>query len=285
MNYRHAYHAGNAADVLKHVVLFALIEALQAKSKPFCYLDTHAGRGVYALDSVEAGKTDEHRDGVLRVCAADELPPLLARWRDSLMAVPGNEDGLRVYPGSPLQVARMLRPDDRAQLCELQPQEATALRGLFRDDARVHVHERDGYAALKALLPPTPRRGLVLIDPPYEAQQAEYAVIEQALAGAWQRWPEGMYAVWYPVKRRADVQPFLRWASRQPAKRTLCVELLMYPAVSSLRLNGSGMLVFNAPWNLDKTLAESLRVLEQLLRCDKGACRRLEWLRFDAATA
>jgi len=189
MNYRHAYHAGNFADVLKHSVLFALIDALKAKSTPFCLVDTHAGSGCYALDGAEAGKTGEYKEGIARLLFPDlhqgpdagPLPPLLRHWLDAILKLPGNEDGLRLYPGSPLQAAGALRDIDSAQLCELHPEEAARLRELFRQDRRVHVHERNGYEALKALLPPKEKRGLVLIDPPYEAQEAEYRVIEQAL--------------------------------------------------------------------------------------------------------
>lgn len=285
MNYRHAFHAGNFADVLKHVVLFALVEALQIKPTPLCYIDTHAGRGIYPLDSAEAIKTAEFHDGVARLDATGELPPLLARWKTSLLAVPGNQNGLRCYPGSPLQVAQLLRPGDSAQLCELQPEEASALHDLFRADRRVHVQQRDGYAALKALLPPAQKRGLVLIDPPYEAQQAEYPLIKAALGTALKRWPTGIHVVWYPIKRRSDVQPFLRWAGRFEAKRTLCVELLPHPAESPLRLNGSGMVIFNAPWKLDETLHEPLLALSHLLGQGHPVQRRLDWLRTEAGVA
>ena len=210
MNYRHAYHAGNFADVLKHTVLLALIEAMQAKPTPFCYIDTHAGSGNYPLDGFEARKTGEHKDGIARLHPAEKVPPLLQRWRASILGGDGNEQGLKHYPGSPLQVARLLRPDDSAQLCELHTEEAAKLRDLFRGNPQVHVHQRDGYEALKALLPPKEKRGLVLIDPPYEAQEAEYKLIEQALKSALLRWPTGIYAVWYPIKLRSQVQPFLR---------------------------------------------------------------------------
>ena len=168
MNYRHAYHAGNFADVLKHTVLLALVEALQAKPTPFAYVDTHAGSGCYALDSAEAGKTGEYKDGIARLLFPDlhagngkapPLPPLLRRWLDGILRLPGNEHGLKLYPGSPLQVAHAMRESDSAQLCELHPEEATRLRELFHHDHRVHVHQRDGYEALKALLPPKEKRG------------------------------------------------------------------------------------------------------------------------------
>ena len=283
MNYRHAYHAGNFADVLKHTVLFALIEAMQAKSTPFCYVDTHAGSGSYPLDGFEARKTGEHKDGIARLHPAEKVPPLLQRWRASILGAEGNEQGLKHYPGSPLQVARLLRPDDSAQLSELHTEEASKLRDLFRGNPQVHVHQRDGYEALKALLPPKEKRGLVLIDPPYEAQEAEYKLIEKALKEALQRWPTGVYAVWYPIKLRSQVQPFLRGLQRSEAKRVLRVELLVHPDDSSLRLNGSGMVILNAPWNFDDVLREPLRALASLLSQDRPAEGKLDWLRQEGA--
>ncbi len=293
MNYRHAYHAGNFADVLKHTVLFALLEALQAKPAPYCFVDTHAGSGSYALDSVEAGKTGEYRDGIGRLlslvplpqdAAIDTpLPPLLRRWLDMLLALPGNDGQLRRYPGSPLLAAQMMRADDAAQLCELHEEEAARLRSLFHHDARVHVHHRDGYEALKALLPPRQKRGLVLIDPPYEAQEGEYQAIQAALKLALQRWPGAIYAVWYPIKLRSQVQPFLRWLGKCEAKRVLRAELLVHPDDSPLRLNGSGMAVLNAPWQLDQALREPLRAMAQRLSQQTPAEWRLDWLREEGA--
>ena len=285
MNYRHAYHAGNFADVLKHVVLLALVEAMQAKPAPFCYIDTHAGSGSYPLDGFEAKKTGEHQDGIARLHPAEKVPPLLQRWRAGILKGEGNEQGLKHYPGSPLQVARLLRPDDSAQLCELHTEEAAKLRELFRGNPQVHVHQRDGYEALKALLPPKEKRGLVLIDPPYEAQEAEYRLIEQALKEALQRWPGGIYAVWYPVKRRSQVQPFLRWLAHCGAKRVLRAELLVHGDDSPLRLNGSGMAIVNAPWQLDEALREPLRALARLLAQERPAEWTLNWLVDEAPAA
>jgi 23S rRNA (adenine2030-N6)-methyltransferase len=287
MNYRHAYHAGNFADVLKHTVLLALLEALKTKPTPFGIVETHAGSGCYALDGKEAGKTSEYKDGINRLLYPDlhasapqaaSLPPLLRRWLDGIVALPGNEDGLKLYPGSPLQAANAMRAEDSAQLCELHPAEATRLRELFHHDPRIHVHHRDGYEALKALLPPKEKRGLVLIDPPYEAQEAEYKLIEQALKAALQRWPTGVFAVWYPIKLRSQVQPFLRGLSRSGARRVLRAELLVHPDDSPLRLNGSGMVILNPPWKLDDALREPLRALARLLSQERPAEWKLDWL-------
>lgn len=292
MNYRHAYHAGNFADVLKHAVLLALIEALKQKPAPFCVIDTHAGSGCYALDGTEAAKTGEYKDGIGRLLFPDlvnashePLPPLLRRWLDAILALPGNEQGLKLYPGSPLQAAQAMRGIDSTQLCELHPEEAARLRELFRRDARVHVHARNGYEALKALLPPKEKRGLVLIDPPYEAQEAEYRLIERALKEALQRWPGGIYAVWYPIKRRSQVQPFLRWLAHCGAKRVLRAELLVHGDDSPLRLNGSGMAILNAPWQLDESLREPLKAMARLLAQGQPAEWKLDWLADESAAA
>ena len=277
MNYRHAFHAGNFADVFKHAVLLALLDALTAKDKPLCYLDTHAGDGLYALDETHAEKTGEWRDGIGRVFAAKEPPQPLQRYLQAIRSF--NPDGaLRVYPGSPALAAHALRKNDRLVLCETQDKEAVALREHFRADKRGHVHQRDGYAAMKALLPPAERRGLVLVDPPFEAQAEEFRVIETALQAAHARWPTGVYAVWYPVKRRATIMPFQRWLGAREWRDVVLAELLVQADDSPLRLNGCGMVIINAPWQFDATLAKLLPALKALLAQADGATHRLQVL-------
>ena len=278
MNYRHAFHAGNFADVFKHAILLALLDALTAKDKPLCYFDTHAGRGRYALDEEEAAKTGEWRDGIGRLFEDSEPPTPLRRYVEAIRAF--NPDGtLRNYPGSPLLAARALRPDDRLVLCETQQDEAVALRALFRDDRRAHVHARDGYAALNALLPPSEKRGLVLIDPPFEAQEGEFAAIEAALGSAHARWPNGVYAVWYPIKTHRTIAPFHRHMADGPFDKVLVAELLVRPDDSPLRLNGCGMLIANPPWKLDATLTSLLPAMRHALAQSAGASENLRWLR------
>lgn len=276
MNYRHAFHAGNFADVFKHALLLALLDALTAKSKPLCYLETHAGRGGYALGSAEAQKTGEWRLGVGRVMDAPTAP--LQRYVDAVRAC-NPADALRIYPGSPLLAAGALRATDRLVLCELQEPEAAALRDAFRADARVHVHVRDGYAALNALLPPSEHRGLVLVDPPFEAQEREFDAIEAALRCAARRWPTGVYAVWYPIKSHRDIAPFHRHLAAGPFPEVLVAELLVLPDDSPLRLNGCGMLIANPPWQLDGALARMLPALRDALAQSPRAATRLQWLR------
>lgn len=274
MNYRHAYHAGNFADVLKHVVLIALIEALKTKQTPLAMLDTHAGAGRYSLASEEALKTGEFRDGVLRLQAAERLPTLVHAYLNMMRS----QNGSQTYPGSPLIAAQLLRDTDRLMLCEVQDAEVASLRQLFARDARVAVHQRDGYQAMSALLPPPEKRGLVLIDPPFEAQEQEFRIIEDALAAAHKRFANGVYAIWYPIKLRQSVLPFHRWLKESGLRKVLVAELCVHPDNSALRLNGCGMAIVNAPYKLDRTLAEILPTLATALAQSRYAQFKLEWL-------
>jgi 23S rRNA (adenine2030-N6)-methyltransferase len=282
MNYRHAFHAGNHADVLKHTVLLALIDALKRKDSPFFVLDTHAGRGRYLLSAVESRKTAEADAGVLKLMGEPKAPEVLERYLRAVQAI--NPVGAMVaYPGSPLLVAQALREHDRLAACELQEEEAQALKELFAHDTKVAVHARDGYAAIKALLPPKIgetkfARGLVLIDPPYEVQDAEYPQIIATLREAMARWPNAMYAVWYPIKLRRSLMHFFRKAEALPARSALLAELQIRPDDSPLRLNGSGMLILNPPWQFDQALAPALPMLKRVLG-EARASTRLEWLK------
>lgn len=277
MNYRHAFHAGNFADVFKHAILLALLDALTVKDKPLCYFDTHAGSGRYLLDAAEAKKTGEWRDGIGRLIDAPDLPPPLQRYVAAVRAC--NPDGtFRTYPGSPLLAANAVRAQDSLVLCEVQDAEVTGLRALFRDDDRVHVHARDGYAALNALLPPNEKRGLVLIDPPFEVQADDFAAIEAALSRAHARWPNGVYATWYPIKSHRTIAPFHRRLAHGPFAKLLVAELLVLPDDSPLRLNGCGMLIANPPWRLDAALPELLTALCVRLAQSPRASQRMQWL-------
>jgi len=282
MNYRHGFHAGNHADVLKHLVLLALLDTLRDKDTPFFVLDTHAGRGSYPLQGEQAQRTGEAAGGILRLQqAAPAEPPLLHRYLEAIAAAQAEHPG--DYPGSPRLVAAALRADDRLAACELQPEEAAALKACLAGDRRCHVHQRDGYAAVKALLPPREGerrigRALVLVDPPYEAQEAEYPKVLEAVRDGLARMPQAQFAIWYPIKRRALLAPFLRQAAKLPVRSALVAELLVRPDDSPLRMNGSGMLLLNPPWRLDGQIAPALPALVKLLGED-GAGSRLEWIR------
>ena len=282
MNYRHGFHAGNHADVLKHLVLVSLLDALRRKDAPFFVLDTHAGRGRYDLAGDQAGRTGEARAGVQRLL--DDPPPGPAALDRYLAAVSAGQQGEPGhYPGSPQLVADALRPQDRFAACELQPDEAAALKALLAGDPRCHVHQRDGYAAVRALLPPKDGatrlgRGLVLIDPPYEAQDEEYPRIVDTLREGLARFPQAIFAVWYPIKKRPTLQPFFRRVAALPAKSALAIELLVRPDDSPLRMNGSGMLLLNPPWKIEQDIEPALRPLAQRLG-EPGASWRLTWIK------
>jgi 23S rRNA (adenine2030-N6)-methyltransferase len=280
MNYRHAFHAGNFADVFKHAILLGLIDALKAKPAPFRYIDTHAGAGRYDLRDAEARKTGEFADGVQRLLATPNPPDSLRPYFDLLCSANATDEHghLNIYPGSPLIAQLALRENDRMTLCEIQQTEATALKNLFAGDKRVGVHRRDGYAALPELVPPRERRGLILIDPPFEAQEAEFHAIESALLRAYTRWPTGIYAVWYPIKLRRQILPFQRWFAARGIKKTLVAELMIDADDSPLRLNGCAMAIVNPPWQFERWLARLLPDLVHLLARNRRASQHVEWL-------
>ena len=282
MNYRHDFHAGNHADVFKHVALLALCDALTAKPAPLFALDTHAGRGLYALDGNSAQRTGEAEGGIGRLVAEAPKHPAIARYLAAVKACRAAH-GAASYPGSPWLLAHALRADDRIAACELQPEEAAQLKVNFARDPRMVVHERDGYAAIKALLPPRHgdrkfARGLVLIDPPYEAQLEEFDTAIGALREALTRWPQATYALWYPIKLRRSLQPFYRRAETIPAKSSFVAELLLRPDDSPLRMNGSGLLLLNPPWQFEQTLTQVLTLLTPTLG-EAGASWRVDWLK------
>jgi 23S rRNA (adenine2030-N6)-methyltransferase len=279
VNYRHAFHAGNFGDVLKHIVLVGLLDRLVQKDKPLFFLDTHAGRGRYDLEGEAARRSGEAASGIGRLAAAGALPPLADRYLSLVRGFDeANAPRIRWYPGSPALAAMMLRPGDRAAFCELAPQEASRLRQELGRDRRFAVHDRDGYEALKGLLPPKERRGLVLIDPPYETQEQELKTVAEALAAAQQRWVQGVYAAWYPVKRAEATASFHRSLVACGVTKALVAELSVHPAVSGVGLNGSGMILLNPPWKLDEELAATLPAVHRALAPGGAGGTRVEWL-------
>ncbi|MBI3779258.1 MAG: 23S rRNA (adenine(2030)-N(6))-methyltransferase RlmJ [Gammaproteobacteria bacterium] len=275
MNYRHIFHAGNFADVFKHLVLSLLLKSLHRKDAPFCYLDTHAGAGRYDLSSAAAQKTGEYRDGIKRLWNGQSMPELA----DYLAAVRALNDGhtLRYYPGSPRIARFFLRPQDRAVLLELQSEECAQLKADFAGDRQVLVQGQDGYAGLKAFLPPKERRGLALIDPPYESDK-EFEQVIDGLRSAYARWDSGMYALWYPIKSRPPVERFHRMLVATGIRKILLAEFSPYPEDSAFRLNGCGMVVINPPWKLDETLHSVLPALLERLRQHPAGHSTITWL-------
>lgn len=279
MNYRHAYHAGNFADVVKHTALALMIERLKAKDAPFCVIDTHAGLGRYDLSSIEAQKTGEFRDGVLRLLDREptSLPAELGPYLAVVRAMNRDSATLRWYPGSPRLALDLMRPQDRLMLLELHPDDARTLAGLFAGDARVSVHNADGYMGLKAFLPPKQRRGLVLVDPPFERKD-EFARLARGLRHAHRRWATGQYLLWYPIKARAPVAAFHDELKASGIERILIAELLLRPATDPERLNGCGLVLVNPPWQLDSALSAMLPHLADQFGAARGAGASVRWL-------
>jgi len=281
MNYRHAYHAGNFADVMKHAALVLVLESLRRKPTPFFALDTHAGIGAYDLGSVAAGKTGEYLGGIARVLDAPDPPAELAPYLDLVRK--WNAGGvLAHYPGSPEVVRGLMRPTDRLALVELHPEDVEDLRRRFKGDRRVAVHHLDGYLAAKGLLPPPERRGLVLIDPPFEVRD-EVQRLTQALRRARRLWATGTYLVWYPIKDRAPVQRFHDQLRAEGGLPILAAEVLINPDDDPHHLNGSGLLVINPPWQFDTSMAVLLPWLARVLAPGKGS-HRLSWVIEEAAS-
>ena len=276
LSYRHGFHAGNFADVFKHVLLAQLIGALRCKDKPFCLLDTHAGAGRYDLHSTLARKNREHAAGVGRLWSQSEWGPELTGYLALVRAL--NPDGvLRWYPGSPRIARALLRPGDRLILTELHPTEHPPLKAEFAGDRQVAVHHTDGYAALKAFLPPPERRGLVLIDPAFERKD-EFERLIEAVQTIHRRWAHGMIAIWYPILDRAPSLRFQRRLQSLAIPAILDVELGLHPYDTPLGMHGCGMIVVNPPWRLDETLDRLLPELLEALRVGGRGQTRLEWL-------
>lgn len=274
MNYRHAYHAGNFADVMKHVILTRIIEHLLKKDAAFRAIDTHAGVGLYDLTTVEAGRTGEWREGVGRLETPfdDEVERLIAPYRDVLRKT-RERHGPDIYPGSPQILRETLRHQDRGVLVELHPADHCLLASRFVTAANVKTLQLDGWTALRSLIPPPERRGFVLIDPPYE-ESGEFTRLTRDMTEAWRKWPTGIFIGWYPIKDPADVDAVLgTWRGAGPSNG-LRLEMMIDRPDDLSRLNGCGLLVVNPPWTLAEEAGIILSALAQrLARRDYGAYR------------
>jgi 23S rRNA (adenine2030-N6)-methyltransferase len=279
VNYRHAFHAGSFADVFKHAGLCRILHHLREKPAAFRVIDTHAGAGLYDLTGIEASRGGEWHDGIERLMAAKlsgTMAELLAPYLDVIGAL--NEGGqLVAYPGSPALVRAWLRPQDRLIACELEPQAAKSLAHHLQRDSRVKCLAIDGWTALSAYVPPKERRGLVLVDPPFE-QENDFARLVHDFAAAHRKWATGIYALWYPIKGRSDAETLAKRLRRLGIGKILRAELMVAPLSDPTRLNGSGLIIVNPPWLLEQELSFMLPNLAGILaRQGKGAIT-LDWL-------
>lgn len=285
MNYRHSYHAGNFADVTKHVVLLALLRALQGKEKGFVYIDTHAGRGAYDLERAATGdsldRKPEWPDGIGRLWASPAPPALVADYVGLVREFDRQRGNLaqevRFYPGSPALARMVARPQDRLALCEWHPAECAVLRSAFATEPRTSVHEIDGYEAIRAMLPAPERRALVLIDPPFEAQD-EFAAISAALRQGLRRQPAAVFAVWYPLTERARVDEFLAAVRELPLPPCVVAELAVAGEDAPMKMRGCGLLILNPPWRFEAAAKPALAFLASALAQAPGGGSRIEWL-------
>jgi 23S rRNA (adenine2030-N6)-methyltransferase len=273
--YRHRFHAGNHADVMKHVLLARLLVSLARKDTPWCYVDTHAGVGCYALDHPWSSKNAEHADGVARVWQRADAPALLEPWLGVVRGL--NPDGrLQVCPGSPEIVRQLRRPTDRMVLSEINVEDHEALRDLMAGERRLSVLCQDGYQTLRSALPPAERRGLVLIDSSFD-RAGEFARLVQALVEAHRRFATGIFVIWYPLMDPSAMRRFERSVRDSGIRRILQAELSVHPADWSGSLRGSGLLVVNPPWGFEDEARQVLGWLAPVLAQTEGSSR-VHWL-------
>ncbi|HHT7698487.1 TPA: 23S rRNA (adenine(2030)-N(6))-methyltransferase RlmJ [Pasteurella multocida] len=277
LSYRHSFHAGNHADVLKHLVLMLIIENLQQKEKGFYYLDTHAGVGRYRLFSEEAEKTAEFEQGIARLWQRDDLPEEVARYIKLIKQVNYGGKALRYYAGSPLIAAKMLRPQDRALLTELHPSDFTLLRNNFKEFDNVTMKRDNGFQQLKATLPPKERRGLVLIDPPYELKE-DYDLVVNAIEEGYKRFATGIYAIWYPVVLRQQTKRILKGLEKTGIRKILQIELAVRPDSDQRGMTASGMIVINPPWTLTQQMQNILPYLTDVLVPEGTGSWTVKWI-------
>lgn len=275
LSYRHSFHAGNHADVLKHIVQSLILNSLQQKEKPFVYHDTHSGVGRYDLTHEWSEKTGEYKQGIARIWQQDNIPAELDSYLDAVRQLNQGET-LRYYPGSPRVARAHLREQDRMVLTELHPSDYPLLEQEFHRDRQVSIYKEDGFARLKASLPPQERRGLVLIDPPYELAK-EYRDVVRAIAQSYKRWATGIYAIWYPVVNRCDIDDMLEGLQGLEIRKILQIELGVAPDTNERGMTASGMIVINPPWTLESQMQTILPFLKQAIAPATGHYK-VEWV-------
>ncbi|WP_016955591.1 23S rRNA (adenine(2030)-N(6))-methyltransferase RlmJ [Catenovulum agarivorans] len=278
LSYRHSFHAGNHADVIKHITLIAVIQKLKQKNKPFVYIDSHCGRGLYDLSSAEARKTAEFEQGIQRLldnsAGCEQIVTDYCEYVSQYI-----NQTPAFYPGSPKIACDFLREQDKCIFMELHSDEISKLKGNFYKDQRVAIHNRDGFEGLNACMPPEPARGLVLIDPAYEVKQ-DYADAVKALQQSIKKWPHGIFLLWYPIlaAQRDRSRDLKKKVANLPISNLLSIELAVEQQQQEFGMFGSGMLVINAPYQLDKIMQPVARQLAQKLAQDDKAFAKVEWL-------
>ncbi len=276
LSYRHSFHAGNHADVLKHIVQTLIIGSLKEKEKPFLYLDTHAGAGRYQLTNAHATRTGEYLEGIARLWQQEEVPELILPYLEAVGSL-NTSDELRYYPGSPLLAAKLLREQDLLMLTELHPTDFPLLRTEFSRDKRVRVCREDGFGQLKSKLPPVSRRGFALIDPPYELKQ-DYSAVVKGIVEGYKRFATGTYAIWYPVVHRQQIKRMLKELEATGIRKILQIELAVKPDSDQLGMTASGMIVINPPWKLASQMASILPWLHKTLVPEGTGHTLVEWV-------
>jgi 23S rRNA (adenine2030-N6)-methyltransferase len=278
MNYRHAFHAGGFSDVMKHIILVRLVEYLKLKPAAFRVIDTHAGLGRYSLTGDEAKRNPEWMEGIAKLLKADlaEKPMALIQPYFDVIDSENQNGTLARYPGSPLIARRLFRPQDRLSALELHPKDARELGRLFKDDIQARITALDGWLALNAYVPPKEKRGLVLVDPPFE-DKGEFERLVEGLAKAHRKWATGIYALWYPLKEPREINAFVAELKATGIPKMLRAELLIEAPMAG-KLYGSGMIVVNPPFTLESELNVILPVLAKVLASGHGS-HRVEWVR------
>ncbi|RJX68801.1 23S rRNA (adenine(2030)-N(6))-methyltransferase RlmJ [Vibrio sinensis] len=275
LSYRHSFHAGNHADVVKHIVQSLILNALCQKDKPFVYHDTHSGVGRYDLTHEWSEKTGEYKQGIARIWDKNDIPEEIQSYLEAIKSL-NNGETLRYYPGSPRVARAHLRRQDRMVLTELHPSDFPLLEQEFDRDRQVAIYKEDGFKRLKASLPPQERRGLVLIDPPYELAK-EYRDVVQAIAQSHKRWATGIYAIWYPVVNRCDIEDMIEGLEGLGIRNILQIELGVSPDTNERGMTASGMIVINPPWKLESQMNAILPFLKEAIAPVTGH-HKVEWI-------
>lgn len=276
MNYRHSYHAGGACDVVKHALLVGVLKSFQEKQKPFGVLDTHAGTGLYYLESIESAKTSEYEQGIKQIWKKNPNHPILQAYLKTIQAF--NSDGiLKYYPGSPLVIDRFLGESDHLTCAELHPEDGKNLRDTLKHQKQISVHLQDGYLAPKAFLPFAQKRGVILMDPPFE-EKSDFDRMVMALKEGLLKFPQGVFMLWYPLKNFDQEQRFYDQLKTMKLPNALKTEFYFYKTPEDGRLNGSGMVIVNLPWGLEEEIRTVFAELNNVLAFEPLALWNIESL-------